>query len=158
MIPATFWALLLHRHAHQVRWRTRRQDFGVWRRLCAGSRPSRASGKGGSKAQLFEISRAERRCGRYCEPSHSELPFGGGGSAGSVGQLDQVGSAGLYGQKKIWNPMPGTAFIWVSRCAAPLRRIAQGESGPTQPLTIALAGFKPALCGGLIFSSTQGPA
>ena len=161
MIRATVWALLLHRHAHQVRWRTQRHDFGVWRRLCAGSRPSRASGKGGSKARLFEISRAyrtERRCGRYCEPSHSELPFGGGGSAGEAGQLDHAGSADSMVSKKIWNPMPGTAFIWVSRCAAPLRRIAQGESGPTQPLTIALAGFKPALCGGLIFSNTQGPA
>ena len=77
---------------------------------------------------------------------------------GRRGSLTTPAAPDSMVSKKIWNPMPGTAFIWVSRCAAPLRRIAQGESGPTQPLTIALAGFKPALRGGLIFSSTQGPA
>jgi hypothetical protein len=76
----------------------------------------------------------------------------------SAVQLDQAGSAGLYGQKKNMEPDARYRVHMGISMRRPLRRIAQGESGPTQPLTIALAGFKPALRGGLIFSSIQGPA
>jgi hypothetical protein len=93
--------------------------------------------EGGSKARLFEISRAyrtERRCGRYCEPSHSELPFGGGGSAGPRrGSLTRPAAPDSMVSKKIWNPMPGTAFIWVSRCAAPSGVSRKARADPPSP-------------------------